>query len=107
MNKNIILIIFIILLVILIIIYFTQKRENNIEIGPFLNSVLAGSFIYKRAQPKRAIKNKDFREDTNAAFKVPPSPLDQPDSLSDLSNQSNNPNNPNNSNNSNISDNNP
>lgn len=92
MIKNTILIIFIIVLIILIIIYFTQKRENNMEIGPFFNSVLAGPFTYKRSKPKRAIKNKDFREDTNAAFKAPPPPLPQPDSLNDFSNPENNSN---------------
>lgn len=90
-NKNIIFIFFTIGLIILIVAYFVTKKENNIEIGPFFNSVLAGDFTYKRLRPKKAIKNKDFREDTNAAFKQPPEPLPNPDSLNDFSNPENNP----------------
>lgn len=89
-NKNIIFIFVTIGLIILIVAYFVTKKENNIEIGPFFNSILAGNFIYKRSKPKRAIKNKDFREDTNAAFKAPPPPLPNPDSLNDFSNSDNN-----------------
>lgn len=90
-NKNIIFIFFTIGLIILIVAYFVTKKENNIEIGPFFNSVLAGDFTYKRSRPNKAIKNKDFREDTNAAFKAPPAPLPNPDSLNDFSNPENNP----------------
>jgi hypothetical protein len=85
-NKNIVFFIIIIILVITLLIYlFIRINENNIEIGPVFKSMFSdNSFFYKRSIPKKAIKNKAFRKETNAAFKQPPEAPAPPDSLNDL-----------------------
>ena len=86
-NKKFLLIFFSILILIVCIIYYflNKKKENNIQLGPVAKGFLSGkNYIYKLSKPKRAIKFIDFREDSNAPFKVPPDPPAALDSLGDL-----------------------
>jgi hypothetical protein len=84
-NKKILLLIIFIIISLIILLYFLfKKNENIIQSGPFFKGLFFRDYTYKKSKPKQAIKNIDFREDTNAAFKVPPDPPEPLDSLGGL-----------------------
>lgn len=85
-NKKILLLIIFIIISLIIILYFLfKKNENIIQPGPLFKGLFFKDYTYKKSKPKQAIKNIDFREDTDAAFKVPPDPPEPLDSIGDLS----------------------